>query len=66
MKHGDLTYFGADIIYLYQKFHRGFHHQYCFLGEDHIGHLTMLQKIAGILLEDLEFIPKKTQLTKLL
>jgi arginyl-tRNA synthetase len=64
MKHGDLTYFGADIIYLYQKFHRGFHHQYCFLGEDHIGHLTMLQKIAGILLEDLEFIPKKIGFVK--
>jgi arginyl-tRNA synthetase len=64
MKNQELTYFGADIIYLYEKYHRGFHSQYCFLGEDHIGHLTMLQKLASALWSDLEFVPKKIGFVK--
>lgn len=64
MKNGELTYFGADVIYLYDKFHRGFHYQYCFLGEDHIGHLTMLKTLGDKLFNNLKFLPKKVGFVK--
>ena len=66
MKNGVLTYFGADVLYLFDKYNRGFFVQYCFLGEDHIGHLMMLQSLAKILFPDnqLQFIPKKVGFVK--
>jgi arginyl-tRNA synthetase len=63
-KNQNLTYFGADIIYLYEKYSRNFFSQYCFLGEDHIGHLTMLQKLAPLIFNNLKFIPKKVGFVK--
>ena len=64
MKNKELTYFGADVVYLYDKYSRKFTTQYCFLGEDHIGHLTMLEKLAPLLFNHLKFIPKKIGFVK--
>jgi arginyl-tRNA synthetase len=64
MKNGQLTYFGSDIIYLYHKKNRGFLLQYCFLGEDHIGHLNMLESLCQKLFNDVKFIPKKVGFVK--
>ena len=63
---GTLTYFAADILYLFDKIERGFNNQYCFLGEDHIGHLNMLTSLAKRVFPHINFIVKKVGFVKVL